>query len=142
MIEFHKVFLDTAPIIYFLDEDVHFGDCVERILSGILECGHVMITSTITCTEYLTVPYKTNNAEKEDAFFDFITDCDIPIQPITVQIAKRAAKIRAEYGGFKTMDALQLATACFAGCDVFLTIDKQLRKFKEMKCITVEEWKL
>lgn len=41
MIEFHKVFLDTAPIIYFLDEDVHIGDCVERILSGILECGQM-----------------------------------------------------------------------------------------------------
>ena len=38
------------------------------------------------------------------------------------------------------MDALQLATACISGCDLFLTNDKQLRQFKEMKCIIVDEW--
>ncbi len=38
------------------------------------------------------------------------------------------------------MDALQLAAACVLGCDLFLTNDKQLRQFKELRCITVEEW--
>ena len=40
------------------------------------------------------------------------------------------------------MDALQLATAVQEDCDVFLTNDKQLCQFKEIKCITVEDWKL
>ena len=38
MTGYNKVFLDTTPIIYFLDEDVNFGDKVENILSEIL--GH------------------------------------------------------------------------------------------------------
>lgn len=25
MIEYNKVFLDTAPLIYFLDDDINFG---------------------------------------------------------------------------------------------------------------------
>lgn len=37
------------------------------------------------------------------------------------------------------MDALQIATACLSGCDILLTNDKQLKQFKEIKCITVEE---
>ncbi len=37
------------------------------------------------------------------------------------------------------MDALQLATACLTGCDLFLTNDKQLKQFKEMKCVMVDE---
>jgi predicted nucleic acid-binding protein len=41
--------------------------------------------------------------------------------------------------GFKAMDALQLAVACLSGCDLFLTNDKQLRQFKEIKCIVVDE---
>ena len=40
---------------------------------------------------------------------------------------------------FKTMDALQLSTACISGCDLFLTNDKQLKQFKEITCITVDE---
>lgn len=61
------------------------------------------------------------------------------ILEINREIAKKAAQIRAEYKGFKAMDALQLAAACLSKCDLFLTNDKQLGQFKEMKCLTVEE---
>ena len=64
---------------------------------------------------------------------------DIEIKSIDIAIAEKAAQIIAEYRGFKSMDALQLASACLSGCDLFLTNDKQLRQFKELKCITVEE---
>ena len=138
MTGYNKVFLDTTPIIYFLDEDVNFGDKVENILSEILESGRELLTSTITCMEYLTYPYKTRNAEKVDAFFDFVSGCNIAIYSIDMEIAKKAAQIRAEYKAFKAMDTLQLATACITGCDLFLTNDKQLRQFEEIKCITVE----
>lgn len=37
------------------------------------------------------------------------------------------------------MDALQLASACLDGCDLFLANDKQLKQFRELKCKTVEE---
>lgn len=50
-----------------------------------------------------------------------------------------AAQIRAEYNGFKAMDALQLTAAVIMGCDFFLTNDKQLRQFKEIECRTVDE---
>lgn len=46
---------------------------------------------------------------------------------------------RAEYQSFKAMDALQLAVASLADCNLFLTNDKQLKQFKELKCITVDE---
>lgn len=139
MIGYNQVFLDTTPIIYFLDEDVNFGDKVRSVFDEILEDGKRMVTSTITCAEYLVYPYKTNNIDKADAFFDFLTDCDIPMCSIDQKIAKKAAKIRAEYKGFKAMDSLQLATACLTGCDLFLTNDKQLRQFSEIKCVTVDE---
>ena len=59
------------------------------------------------------------------------------IVEINQEIAKKAAQIRAEYKGFKGMDALKLAAACLSGCDLFLTNDKQLKQFKEIKCLTV-----
>ncbi len=139
MIGYNQVFLDTTPIIYFLDEDVNFGDKVRSVFDEILEDGKRMVTSTITCAEYLVYPYKTNNIDKVDAFFDFLTDCDIPMYSIDQKIAKKAAKIRAEYKGFKAMDSLQLATACLTGCDLFLTNDKQLGQFSEIKCVTVDK---
>ncbi len=140
MTGYKKVFLDTAPIIYFLDNDVNFGEKARSILEEILEDGKELATSVITCTEYLTFPYRNNNREKVEAFFEFITDCDIPLYPVDIEIAKKASRIRAEYGNFKAMDALQLASACIKGCDLFLTNDKQLKQFEGIRCVTVEEW--
>lgn len=139
MTEYKKVFLDTAPIIYFLDMDVNYAEKVEKLFSDLLEAESQMITSTITCTEYLTYPYRTGNSEKIDAFYEFLSDCDIPMCPIDIDIAKKAAQIRAEYKDFKMMDCLQLATACVQECDLFLTNDKQLRQFREIKCVTMDE---
>lgn len=96
----------------------------------------------ITETEYLVYPYRTVNQEKIDAFFEFVGDCDIDLHEIDVDIARKAAQIRAEYRDFKAMDSLQLAVAVCTGCDMFLTNDKQLRQFREVKCVTVEEWDL
>ena len=74
-----------------------------------------------------------------NAFYAFVDGMEIEIKSIDKVIAEKAARIRAEYKFFKTMDAIQLATACLSGCDLFLTNDKQLKQFKEIKCITVEE---
>ena len=97
------------------------------------------ITSTVTMTEYLTYPYQQNNLRLINAFYDFIDGMEIEVRNIDKIIAKKAAQIRAKYRFFKTMDALQLATACLSGCDLFLTNDRQLKQFTEIECILVAE---
>ena len=111
MTEYKKVFLDTAPLIYFLDNDVNFGEKTKEILEEILLSGKPVISSSITGMEYLVYPYRTNNTEKVKVFFEFINDYDIPLTGINMKIATKAAAIRAQYKDFKAMDALQLATA-------------------------------
>jgi predicted nucleic acid-binding protein len=142
MTGYNKVFLDTTPLIYFLDNDINFGIKSKNIFENILSNQKEIVTSAITVNEYLVYPYRTGNHEKINALYDFISDCGIKVYPITVEIADKAARIRAEYTSFKGMDALQLAAACNCGCDVFLTNDKQLKQFNEVKCITVEEWNI
>ena len=135
-----KVFLDTSPLIYLLDADTNYGEKTNHILSSLAEEGKIFVSSVITCTEYLVVPYRTHNHPLIDAFWEFVDDCSIELYPVTRKAALKAAEIRAQYR-FKTMDSLQLAIACLADCSMFLTNDKQLRQFKEIPCLTVEEWK-
>lgn len=136
MTDFNKVFIDTAPIIYYLQYSDLYYDNMRTFWKEYNECDY--LTSTIT--EYLTYPYKQEDMKLVNSFYAFINDMDIQVKAIDGRIAEKAAKIRAEYKYFKTMDALQLATACIMGCDLFLTNDKQLRQFKEIKCITVDEF--
>lgn len=137
MTEFRKVFIDTAPIIYYLQNSELYYANMKVFWKEYNECDYV--TSAITITEYLTYPYRQENMELVDSFYAFINDMDIQVRNIDGRIAEKAAQIRAGYKFFKTMDSLQLATACIYGCDLFLTNDKQLKQFTGIKCVTVDE---
>lgn len=89
--------------------------------------------------EYFVFPYRNNEYSYINMFNRLVATTDMEIMEINKGIAMKAAQIRAEYRGFKAMDALQLVAACLSGCDLFLTNDKQLKQFKEIRCITVGE---
>lgn len=142
MIDFKKVFVDTAPFIYFIEKDSNNPQYYERV-KGFFKDGYdndrKFVSSVITMEEYFVFPYRNKAYSFIDMFHRLVVTIDMEIAEINQEIAKKAAQIRAEYKGFKAMDALQLAVACLSGCDLFLTNDKQLKQFKEIKCITVEE---
>ena len=137
MIGSEKVFLDTSPIVYYLEGNVSYYQKMKGFWNRYEDCSY--ITSAVTVAEYLTYPYRQNDLRLINAFYAFADGMDIEIRSIDKAIAEKAAKIRAEYKFFKTMDALQLATACLSGCDLFLTNDRQLKQFGEIRCITVGE---
>lgn len=140
--DFKKIFLDTSPIIYFMDDDKLFKDKTKEILWDFLSRDVCLITSVITEAEYLTYHYKIGNEGALKSFWNFLNGASVLLYPIRADISERAARIRADYPSFKLPDALQLATACISGCDLFLTNDKQLKQFKEIPCMTIEEWEL
>ena len=142
MIGFKKVFVDTAPFIYFIEKDSNNPQYYEKV-KAFFKYGYDsdkrFVSSVITMEEYFVFPYRNKAYSLIDMFNRLVATTDMEIVEINQEVAKKAAQIRAEYKGFKAMDALQLATACLFGCDLFLTNDKQLKQFKEIKCITVEE---
>ena len=134
--------MSTAPFIYFIEKDNNnpqYYDKVKDFFKYGYENDLKFVTSVITMEEYFVFPYKTKEYSFIDMFNRLVEITDLEIVEINQEIAKKASQIRAEYKGFKAMDALQLAVACVMGCDLFLTNDKQLRQFKEIKCITVDE---
>ena len=142
MIDYRKAFVDTAPFIYFIEKNVNnpqYYDKVKNFFRNGYDKNKKFVTSVITMEEYFVFPYRNNNYSLIAMFQRLVAMTDMEIVEINQEIAKKAAQIRAEYKNFKAMDALQLATACVMGCDLFLTNDKQLRQFKEITCITVDE---
>lgn len=142
MIKFNKVFLDTVPLIYFLDADVKFGEKTKSILEEILSSGKSLVSSTITYKEYLSYPYRLGNQEKIDVFFEFSKAYGVDFVPLSPEIIKLAIRFTDGYYKFNTADYLQLAVADHTGCDLFLTNDKELERFERLRCVTIEDWKL
>lgn len=139
MTGFKRVYLDTSPLIYYLQEsEIYYGK-----MKGLFERFAIaeteLITSDLTIEEYAVYPYKEHRENLIEKLDMFIELADIKVQHTSEEIAKKAAKIRTDYPPFKGMDALHLATALYAGCDLFLTNDKQLRQFTWIQVLTLDE---
>ena len=137
MTDFKKVFFDTAPFIYYLEDDGEFYSKAEKIFIDVRRGDYV--TSTVTVGEYLTGAFKNNDEQKASDFRNTITDYDFEVIPISWDIAEEAARIRAKYKGFKMMDSIQLAAAKLEDCDLFVTNDRQLKQYDGIEVITIEE---
>ncbi len=135
----NRIFLDTSPLIYYLDGFEPFASKVERYLLSAMDNGDSLYTSTITDTEYLVHPYREKSYIKIISYKSFLQDIHVLKIGIGESIAEKAAQIRAFYQGIKTADSLQLAAAIESGCDVFLTNDKQLKQVSELRALLVDE---
>jgi len=139
---YSKVFIDTAPLVYYLQKNENYFAKVKNIFLELDYMGASFALSDITITEYSVFPYKNNRIDLIYTLNNFINKSKADILHTTRDVADRAAKIRAEYPFFKTMDSLQLAFAFVDRCDLFLTNDKQLKQFKDLNCVTLEDWKM
>lgn len=142
MTGYEKAFIDTAPFIYYIEGSIgnpEYSKKTGDFFRQSYENDKVIVTSVITLEEYKVFPYRNNQKGLIDIFEKLIKSLNIQIIDIDRRIADKAARIRAEYKTFKAMDALQLATSCLLDCDLFLTNDKQLKQFTEIKCVTMDE---
>ena len=141
MTDFKRVFIDTAPIIYFLENSSIYMESMKKFFTRCMKEHIQIVTSTLTIEEYLVSPYSKGKLEYVDNFKRFIEYMNIEVVDIDSSIAEQGAKIRGQYKNFKAMDALQIATSIVKKCDMFFTNDKQLRQAKELPCMTMEDIK-
>ncbi len=139
MTDFKRVFIDTAPMIYFLENSPLYMESMEKFFSRCVKEHIQIVTSTLTIEEYLVLPYSDGKMEYVDNFKRFIEYMNIEVIDIDAAIAEQGAKLRGQYKNFKAMDALQIAAAVAKRCDMFFTNDKQLRQEKELPCMTMED---
>ena len=134
-----KVFVDTAPIIYFIEDHPYFGSIAAEMFA-MMSKGHIEVTtSVLTFVEVLTMPYKTGRMDIVGTYKEFFYNSrGFSVSNINADVAILAAKIRGRYG-FKTPDALQLAAFEDLACDIFITNDVQLKKYNESKVIILSE---
>jgi predicted nucleic acid-binding protein len=133
------VFLDTAPLIYYIEEHKDYVNILDELFTANELAKFHFTTSVLTLMEILVLPIK-QKANKIIKEYENIlcNSTTIDIYDFNIEIAKKAAKIRADYG-FKTPDAIQLSTAILTNSDFFLTNDKRLKSFKEIRIVVLSE---
>lgn len=140
MLDFKKIFLDSTPIIYFIQHNEFYFEQVAKIFSFFSETDVKIILSDIVTAESLVHAYRYNNLEVLNNFENLRNLLNVEIIHTSEEIARKTSQIRAKYKSFETPDAFNLATAVLSDCEIFLTNDKRLRQFDEIKVVTVDDF--
>jgi predicted nucleic acid-binding protein len=129
--------LDTSTFIYLIERHPVFFAAVEPIFRAV-DTGTVQAaTSVLTLLEVLVKPIETKaNALADDFRAAVSASANLRVVDVDRPIAELAASIRATHG-YRTPDALHLATAQCAGADAFVTNDERLRSFSGTNVVTL-----
>ncbi|MDP3527191.1 MAG: type II toxin-antitoxin system VapC family toxin [Hoeflea sp.] len=122
-----QVYLDSNTVITILEHTAPLNDAQKRFIDA-LETGRISaVSSEFTLAECLVKPMRENSKEDVDAVLQFLENQEhVELLPVGRDILVKAAQIRAVVR-VKMPDAIHLATAAAAQCNIFLSDDKGIR---------------
>lgn len=133
------IFLDTAPLIYFIEGHSQYQQKLKQLFLLNDEGHFKFLSSVITLLEVLVKPLKEGQNKTVEQYKKILTNAEgIDIFEITIPVTIKAAELRAKYN-IHTPDALQIATAIERQADFFLTNDLRLKQVVEIKLVTISE---
>jgi predicted nucleic acid-binding protein len=122
------LYLDANAIIYSVEGRPGLRAAALRWIEEIEASAEgVMVTSRLSLLECRVKPLRERNHERLARIDGFFVREKLVLAEVTASVVERATEIRATHG-FRTPDALHMATAILEGSDVFLTGDANLAK--------------
>ncbi len=132
--------VDSVAFIYHIEEhSVYVG--LTDILFKHIESGRPRaISSALTLTEVLTLPYRKSQPTVARSYRGLLTEFPhLTLLPLDHATAELAASLRAHYN-LSTPDAIQIGTALRAGATGFLTNDAELARVKELDVLLLNTY--
>lgn len=133
-----RVGIDTSPFIYEAESHPTYAVPADRLFRWIAGGASVGVTSTLTMTELLVMPYREAPDTSDAMFTRAIQLPNIEWVSPSIGLADRAARARVAYG-LRTLDAIQLATAATSGATGFVTNDKTFRRVTELEVLILDD---
>ena len=134
-----RIFFDTAPFIYLVENHAQYYQKVADYLTQSLTDNALLETSVLTYTEFCAKPEQLGRPDLLLDFDELLRDFDFQMREISLSAATLAYQLQARYASLKGVDAMQIATAVSAGCDVFLTNDRALTSVREIQVVVVAD---
>lgn len=120
------VALDTAPLIYFIEEHPHYLPKIRPFFEALQRGEFHAVTSLVTLVEVLVQPLRKGRIKLADEYRQILLQTPgLTAVAIDESVAEKAAELRATYN-VRTPDAIQLATAVVARASWILTNDAEL----------------
>ena len=138
----NSIFIDTAPIIYYIEAHQEYGPLMKEIVDCFQTNDLSAFTSVITITEVLPKLVSQNRGKLVEKFLNFLRNGkNFNLIEISADIAESAGRLRGKYDSLKAMDAIQLSAAINAGADAFITNDIKLKQVEEIRVIVLKDYR-
>lgn len=129
--------LDTAPLIYFIEENPTYIETVRLFFEAMDRDEFLVVTSTVTLLEVLVHPLRINNKALAAEYRDILLHSKLLTLEISNVISEQAARLRAVYN-LRTPDAIQISAALDAGATHFFTNDIRLPDMPSFKVLSLD----
>lgn len=134
------VAIDTAPFIYFVEQHPTYIPLVKPLFQAIDSGKIAAVTSMLTVLEVLVRPLKVNNQQLADEYRNVLLNSrNLRVLVPSLEICQTAARLRAS-SNLRTPDALQLATAAYAGATHFVTNDSSISEISYVKRLLLNDY--
>jgi len=133
-LEGQVVGLDTAPIIYLIEENPIYLKTVRSFFESVDQGKFQVVTSVITLLEVLVQPLRQDNQGLAQEYRDILLNAaGVTTVLLSPEIAEEAAQLRAQHH-LRTPDAIQMATAMRERPPIFLLTIPVCRLYQRCKC--------
>jgi predicted nucleic acid-binding protein len=122
-----RVFFDTNLFIYLVDSHGERYARVMSVLARMSERRDELLTSTITLGEVLVKPLAAGDTSWAERYEKMLDTPGVSVLPFDRACARVYARLRQD-PSLKPPDAIQLACASNARCDLFITNDDRLSR--------------
>lgn len=134
-----RIALDTSIFIYQLEANSKYLAYTDPVFSWLERSGSKAITSTITMTELLVLPYRDVDERRANDFYGLLsTYPNLDWIAPNLEIAELAARIRALHH-LQTPDALQAATAAHSQATGLITNDAIFERVEGFQTLVLDE---
>jgi predicted nucleic acid-binding protein len=134
-----RIALDTSIFIYHLQPNPRYLPFTDLIFSWLERSESKAVTSTITMTQLLVLPYREGDEQLADDFYGLLsTYPNLDWIAPNLEIAEFGARVRALHR-LQIPDALQAATATRSQATGLITNDSVFERVPEFQTLVLDD---
>ena len=123
------VYVETPTVIYTVETHPLYAPLLRPLWQAAQAQSLQVISSELTLLETLVHPLRNQDLALQAAYERLLLSSpEVRLLPLTQDVLREAARLRASIPGLRTPDALHAATALLSVCTLFLTNDAGLRR--------------
>ena len=135
-----RVYFDTAPIIYALENPPGYAECAIPFLQASGDRELIGFTGSATLAEILVKPLRVGNKDYAEHLKTLFLSGDVfQCAEHSTDVFILAASLRASHN-YRAIDALQLATSITLGCHFFVTNDTAFKSTSTTEVVVINQF--